>query len=146
MLKVPAVCKCMYSHHMKQSIRSTGHQSCSSWSQLNREKIIFPCPRSRLRIWSRETGSAVPSRVALLLLHTQAESGFYSRDSSRFSRRRLFIHTRSRFPHRLFFLNRKSLEKKLEIIFLFRPTLSRHLAGEKHGNREFSKTIHRCGF
>ena len=36
---------------------------------------IFPCPRARLRIWSRETGSAVPSRVSLLILHTQAESG-----------------------------------------------------------------------
>ena len=30
-------------------------------------KSIFPCPRSRLRIWSRETGSAVPSRVNLLI-------------------------------------------------------------------------------
>ena len=26
--------------------------------------------RSRLRTWSRETGSAVPSRVSLLILHT----------------------------------------------------------------------------
>ena len=34
--------------------------------QLNREKF-FPCPRSRLRIWPRETGSAVPSRVSLLI-------------------------------------------------------------------------------
>ena len=39
--------------------------------QLNREnekygKCFFPCrPRSRLRIWSRKTGSAVPSRVSL---------------------------------------------------------------------------------
>ena len=37
-----------------------------------------PCPRSRLRIWSRETGSAVPSRLSLLILHTQAESGTHS--------------------------------------------------------------------
>ena len=29
-----------------------------------------PCPRSRLRVWSRELGSAVPSRVSLLILHT----------------------------------------------------------------------------
>ena len=29
-------------------------------------KLIFPCPRSRLRTWSHETGSAVPSRVSLL--------------------------------------------------------------------------------
>ena len=27
-------------------------------------KKTHPCPRSRLRIWSRETGSAVPSRVS----------------------------------------------------------------------------------
>ena len=37
--------------------------------QLKREKEYFPvrvvC--SRLRIWSRETGSAVPSRVSLLI-------------------------------------------------------------------------------
>ena len=30
-------------------------------------KMIFPCPRACLRIWSRETGSAVPSRVSLLI-------------------------------------------------------------------------------
>ena len=34
--------------------------------QLNRENVFFR-PRSRLRIWSRETGSAVPSRVSLLI-------------------------------------------------------------------------------
>ena len=34
--------------------------------QLNREKI-FPYPRACLRIWSRETGSAVSSRVSLLI-------------------------------------------------------------------------------
>ena len=60
---------------------------------LTRGKRIFPCPRSRLRNWPRETSSAVPSRVSLLILHTQAESGAYSRDSSRFPRRRPFIRT-----------------------------------------------------
>ena len=34
--------------------------------QLNRENEDF-CPRSCLRIWSLETGSAVPSRVSLLI-------------------------------------------------------------------------------
>ena len=29
--------------------------------------MIFPCPHSCLRTWSRETGSAVPSRVSLLI-------------------------------------------------------------------------------
>ena len=42
---------------------------------------------------SRETGPAVPSRVSLLFLHTQAESVTYSRDSSRFPRRRPFTYT-----------------------------------------------------
>ena len=30
-------------------------------------KFIFPRPRSRLEIWSRETGLAVPSRVGLFI-------------------------------------------------------------------------------
>ena len=48
-----------------------------SWS-AEQGKRIFPCPRSRLKIWSRETGSAVSSRVSLFILHIQAESGAYS--------------------------------------------------------------------
>ena len=35
--------------------------------QLKQGKIIFPCPRSHLKIWSREKDSAVPSRVSLLI-------------------------------------------------------------------------------
>ena len=35
--------------------------------QLNRENEYSFCPRACLRIWSRETGSAVPSRVSLLI-------------------------------------------------------------------------------
>ena len=35
--------------------------------QLNRENYFFPYPRSRLRIWSRVTGSAVPSRAVFHL-------------------------------------------------------------------------------
>ena len=42
-----------------------GCQSCL-WS-AEQGKWIFPCPRACLRIWSRETGSAVPSRVSLLI-------------------------------------------------------------------------------
>ena len=61
--------------------------------QLNRENEHLPVSVRGLRIWSRETGSAVPSRVSLLIFHTQAESGAYSRDSSRFSRWRPFIYT-----------------------------------------------------
>ena len=35
--------------------------------QLNRENEYSPAPGAWLRIWSRETGSAVPSRVSLLI-------------------------------------------------------------------------------
>ena len=57
--------------------------------QLNRENEYSPVPaRTRLRFWSRETGSAVPSRVSLLILHTQAEYDAYSLDFSQFLRRR----------------------------------------------------------
>ena len=53
----------------------------------------FPCPSTCLRIWSRETGSAVPSRVSLLILHTLAESDAYLLwDSSRVPRRRPYIY------------------------------------------------------
>ena len=57
-----------------------------------------PCPRSRLRIWSRKTGLAVPSLVSLLILHTQVEPSAYSRDSLRFPRRRPFIYLNRQSP------------------------------------------------
>ena len=46
-------------------------------------KYILLCPRSRLRVWFRETVSAVPSPrvILLIILHTQAEFGAYLRDS-----------------------------------------------------------------
>ena len=47
--------------------------------QLNREDAFFPVPaRSRLIIWLRETGSAVPSRVSLLILYTQSKSDAFT--------------------------------------------------------------------
>ena len=53
--------------------------------QLNRENKYFAVLSPFApKIWSRETSSAVPSRVSLLIyLHTQAESSAYLRDSSR---------------------------------------------------------------
>ena len=65
---------------------STGYgcQSCL-WS-AEQGKRNFLCPRSRLRIWSLELDSAVSSRVSPLVLHTQAESGAYLRDSTSPSR------------------------------------------------------------
>ena len=57
---------CMVISHLAEYNGSTGRgrQSCS-WSD-EQGKWIFPCPRSRLKMWSPETGSAVPSRASLL--------------------------------------------------------------------------------
>ena len=88
---------CMYGHHLKWSMDRPGKVVNPARDQLNGGKQSFPViPRSHLRIWSRETGSAVPSRVGLLILHTQAESGAYSEDSSRFLPRRPFLYTANR--------------------------------------------------
>ena len=82
----------MCGHHIQQSTNQLGKVANSVYGQLNREK--FPCPRSRLRIWLRETGLAVPSLVSLLILYTNAESGASSRYSSRIPRRRPYVMTR----------------------------------------------------
>ena len=70
----------MCGHHKQLSTNQPGELANPVYGQLNRE--TFSCSRSRLRIWFRETDLAVPSRVSLLILHTQAESGAYSRDWS----------------------------------------------------------------
>ena len=58
-----------------KSIDQTGIVSCRSYSwSAEQGKWIFSCPRSRIKNWSPETGSAVPSRVSPLIIHTQAES------------------------------------------------------------------------
>ena len=50
-----------------------GKVANSARGQLNRENEHFPVSvHACLRLWSREMGSAVPSRVSLLIIHTQA--------------------------------------------------------------------------
>ena len=85
----------MCGHHKQLSINQPGELANPVHGQLNREN--FPCSRWRLRIWLRETDLAVPSRVSLLILHTQAESGAYSRDCSRCLRRRPYIFTKAHY-------------------------------------------------
>ena len=62
----------MYGHHItySKSMDQPGKVTNPARGQLNRENEygVFPCPRSCLRIWSRETGSAVPSRVLISML------------------------------------------------------------------------------
>ena len=72
----------MHNYHLYQSVGQPGKVvNPASSGQLIREMEYSPVlVRSRLRIRSHEMGSA----VSLLIFHTQAESGAYSRDSSRF--------------------------------------------------------------
>ena len=58
----------MYGHTYSKSMDQPGKVASPARGQLNRKnKYFIPCPRSCLEIWSRETGSAVPSRVSLLI-------------------------------------------------------------------------------
>ena len=57
---------CRYGHTHSKSMDQPGKVANPARGQLNRENI-FRCPRWRLRIWSRETGSAASSRVSLLI-------------------------------------------------------------------------------
>ena len=57
----------MYGHTYSKNMDQPGKVANPARGQLNREKKIFPCLRLRLGIWSRTTGSAVPSRVSLLI-------------------------------------------------------------------------------
>ena len=53
----------------KECMDQPGNVANPALGQLNKENeyFIFPCPRARLRIWSRVKASAVPSRVSLLI-------------------------------------------------------------------------------
>ena len=60
----------MYVDTYSKSKYQPGKVANSARGQPNRENeysVVFPCPRSRLRISSRETGSVVPSRVSRLI-------------------------------------------------------------------------------
>ena len=81
---------CMYDHRFQQSMDQPGKVANPARGQLNRKNIFFLVPIRALKFVS--TGSAVPSRVSLLILHTQPESRTSSRDSSRFPRRHPFIY------------------------------------------------------
>ena len=69
--------------------------------QLNRENEHFTVPVRACENLASRDGSAVPSRVSLFILHTQAESGAYLRDSSRVPRRRPFIYIKIAIRHRV---------------------------------------------
>ena len=70
---------CMYGDTYSKSMDQPGKVANPARGQLNRENdYLFPCLRCLcLRNWSREAVSAAPSRVSLLILHTQAESSIW---------------------------------------------------------------------
>ena len=58
----------MYGHKYSKSMDQPGKVASPARGQLNSPRSCLRiCPRSSLRIWSRETGSAIPSRVSLLI-------------------------------------------------------------------------------
>ena len=58
----------VWSHIYSKSMDQPGKVASPARGQLNRKNEYFPVRvRSCLRIWSRETSSAVPSRVILLI-------------------------------------------------------------------------------
>ena len=68
---------CMYSQPLQESMdHQPGKTATPDRGQLTRESVLFliPVRTKRLRTLPRETDSAVPSRVSLLILHTQTES------------------------------------------------------------------------
>ena len=53
--------------YSRRKINKPGKVANLAHCQLNGENEYFPGPRSSLKIWPHETGSAVPSRVSLLI-------------------------------------------------------------------------------
>ena len=82
----------MYGHTFSKSMDQPGKVASPARGQLNPEKMdISLSAFVPENLVSRDGfGSPVPRQPAHL--HTQAESGAYSRDSSRVPRRRPFIH------------------------------------------------------
>ena len=64
----------------QKSMDQPGKVADPARGQLNRENKYFPVP-VRAREFGLETGSELPPRVSLLILHTQTEYGAYLRDS-----------------------------------------------------------------
>ena len=91
----------MYGNTYSKSMDQPGKVASPARGQLNRKNEYFPVRVCLcLRIWSRETGSVVPSRVSLFIsIHTQAESVAHLRDSSRVPRGiHLFIYNNRHTP------------------------------------------------
>ena len=63
----------MYRQHFQQSMNQPGMVAYPGHCQRNSENIYFSLSPFAPDHWSRETGSAAPSRASLLILHAQDE-------------------------------------------------------------------------
>ena len=82
MVNIPQSFQCGVWYFFQQTGHESGMVANPACGQLNRENGNFPV---FVRAWEfglGELGLAVPSRVSPLILHTQAESGTYLRDSA----------------------------------------------------------------
>ena len=87
----------MYGQHTPESMDGSGFVTIPAHRRITKEKMMVSlCPRSRLINWSRATGSAVPSCVSLLILHT-AESSAYSHGISAAFPQGIHIYTVNRY-------------------------------------------------
>ena len=69
----------MYRQHIQPSMDHLVMVANPARGELNRETSLFPCPRLRLRIWSRETGLAASARsFSTLRANLIGQSGAYS--------------------------------------------------------------------
>ena len=84
-----------WSHIYSKSMGQPGKVANPARGQLNKENecFIYPWPRcSCVKIWSRETGSAVRSRVSLFISILRLNLVLnYLRGSSRVPRRHIYI-------------------------------------------------------
>ena len=96
-------------------------------------KKMFPCPRSRLIIWSREMSSVVPSRVSLLILHTQAKSSAYLRDSflPNFAAASIYLF---KHPYAIGSVPSYRVTQLIAYRWRFLPRVRRHRAGSPQGS------------
>ena len=84
---------------IQQSVDQPGEVTNSARGQPDRKNEYFlNCPRSHLRIWSRETGSDVPSRVSLLagFLPISAAASIYSYRHTPSGQSRVYLVTQLR--------------------------------------------------
>ena len=122
----------MYGHTYSKRMNEPGKVANPASGQLNRENEYVPVRvRSCLRIWSRETSPAVPSRVSLLI--SILRLNLVLTGVSRVPRRRPFVYLKPPYA-----IGSVSSLSGHAIAYQWRslPTVSRHRASKPQGSSE----------